>query len=137
MYLLDSDVCINLLRGRLPLARQLMRQSDPRLFAIPAVVEAELRTGARKSARHRENLLLLERFLDPFVRVPFDADCAVAYGRIRAQLEAEGRAIGPNDLLIAATAVARGATLVTGNVREFERVPGLDLESWDEVQLPD
>ena len=70
MYFLDSDVCINLLRGRLPLARQLMRQSDPRLFGIPAVVEAELRTGARKSVRAQENQLLLERFLDPFARIP-------------------------------------------------------------------
>lgn len=73
MYFLDSDVCISLLRGRLPLARQLMRQSDPRLFGIPAVVEAELRTGARKSVRAQENQLLLERFLDPFARIPFNS----------------------------------------------------------------
>ena len=124
MYFLDSDVCIELLRGRLPLTCQLMRQSDPRLFGIPAVVEAELRTGARKSVRAQENQLLLERFLDPFAR-------------IRAQLEAEGRVIGPNDLLIAATTVARGATLIAGNVREFQRVPGLDVESWDEIELVD
>lgn len=135
MFLLDSDVCIELLRGRLPLVRDLMRASDPRLFGVPAVVEAELRAGARKSDRPRENLLLLERFLDPLARVPFDSDCAVAYARIRAQLERAGRPIGPNDLLIAATAVARQATLVTNNVREFKRVEGLDLEVWGEEDL--
>ena len=135
MFLLDSDVCIELLRGRLPLVRDLMRASDPRLFGVPAVVEAELRTGARKSDRPRENLLLLERFLDPLARVPFDSDCAGPSARNRPLLPRAGRPSAPTPLLIAATAVARQATLVTNNVREFKRVEGLDLEVWGEEDL--
>lgn len=136
MYFLDSDVCISLLRGRLPLARQLMCQSDPRLFGIPAVVEAELRTGARKSVRAQENQLLLERLLDPFARIPFDADCAVAYGRIRAQLEAEGRVIGPNDLLVAATAVARGARWSRATSASSSTSPGLTWSHGTRASCP-
>lgn len=135
MYYLDSCVCINLMRGELPITYQMMRASDPRLFGVPAVVEAELRTGAEKSARPEENRLLLERFLVPFARIPFDARCAVEYARIRAALEADGECIGPNDMLIAATAMVNGAVLVSANIREFKRVKGLALECWDDVDL--
>ena len=135
MYLLDSDICIEFLRGKLPKANELMRASDPSLFGIPAIVEAELRTGAYKSDRQQENLLLLERFLSPFSIVPFDSKCAVAYGKIRARLEADGLRIGPNDLLIAATAMANEAVLVSSSTLEFSRVPGLELEDWAEVEI--
>lgn len=135
MYLLDSDICIHLMRGKLPYAYDLMRQGDPSMFGVPAIVEAELRTGAQKSDHPQKNKLLTERFLAPFVRVPFDSECAMAYAKIRVDLERRGERIGPNNILIAATALARGATLVTGNVREFSRVKGLDLENWAEVDL--
>lgn len=135
MYYLDSYICIDLMRGRLPGTYEVMRASDPRLFGIPAIVEAELCTGAEKSMRPEENRLLLERFLVPFARVPFDARCAVEYAWLRANLEAAGERIGPNDMLIAATALANGAVLVTANVREFRRVRGLALECWDDVAL--
>lgn len=137
MYYLDSNICIDLMRGRLPSAYQLMRASSPKLFAIPAVVEAELRTGAEKSNRPQENRLLLERFLSPYETIPFDSRCAIAYGAIRTRLERRGLTIGPNDLLIAATALANGAILATNNAREFERVEGLMVESWAEVELED
>ena len=135
MYYLDSCICIDLLRGKLPSTFELMRNSDPRLFGIPAVVEAELRTGAAKSAHPAENRFLVERFLAPFARIPFDGRCAVEYARIRAQLESAGQKIGPSDLMIAATVLANGATLVSMNIREFKRVPGLSLECWDEVKI--
>lgn len=135
MYYLDSDICINLLRGKLPDTYALMRRSSPRIFGIPAIVEAELRLGAAKSIHPRKNLLLLETFLAPFQKIPFDSRCAMAYARIRAQLEGEGRSIGPNDMLIAATALADDAVLVTGNTREFARVGGLQVENWDEVDF--
>ncbi len=134
MYFLDSDICIHLMRGNLPVTYDLMRQSDPRLFAIPAVVEGELRTGARKSQHPEENKLLLERFLAPYESIPYDRACSIAYGEIRAVLESQGCTIGPNDLMIASTAVAHQATLVTGNTREFKRVPGLCIETWDEFE---
>lgn len=82
-----------------------------------------------------ENRLLVERFLAPFACVSFDSRCSVEYARIRTHLELGGQKIGPNDLMIAATALANGATLVTMNTREFKRVPGLTLECWDEVEI--
>lgn len=136
MYYLDSDICIELMKGRLPYAYDLMSKSDPSLFAIPAIVEAELRTGAAKSDHPQKNLALLERFLAPFERVPFTSECAATYAVIRSQLESEGRKIGPNDLLIAATALTHGAVLVSNNTREFSRIPTLHLESWGEVDIP-
>lgn len=135
MYLLDSDICINLLRGKLPHTLELMRKSDPRIFGIPAVVEGELRTGALKSANPQKNRQLIENFLAPYKSIPFDQAASIAYSEIRAALERQGNAIGPNDPLIAATAVANGATLVTGNLREFCRVDGLAIENWEEADL--
>ncbi|WP_172135690.1 type II toxin-antitoxin system VapC family toxin [Adlercreutzia sp. ZJ473] len=135
MYFLDSCTCIDLMRGKLPCTYDLMRASSPKLFAIPAIVEAELHVGAEKSARPRENRLLLERFLTPYAIIPFDGTCAAAYGRIRADLESRGLTIGGNDMLIAATTIAHEAVLVTGNVREFQRIPGLSIECWDEVEF--
>lgn len=135
MFFLDSDICINLMRGKLPTTYNHIRNNSPEIFGIPAAVEAELRCGATKSNQPVENLLLLERFLAPFASVPFDRQCAIAYGHIRANLEQRGMKIGPNDLFIAATAVAHGAVLVTGNTREFDRVDGLVAESWDEVEI--
>lgn len=135
MYLLDSCVCIDLMRGKLPIAYDLMRASDPKLFAVPAIVVAELCYGAEKSADPETNRLLTERFLAPYDVVPFGAACAHAYGAIRNQLRAEGHLIGPNDLLIAATAVASQAVLVSNNTSEFSRVKGLRLESWHEAAI--
>ncbi len=135
MYLLDSDICIHLMRGNLPYTYDLMRKSSPSLFGVPAIVKAELRTGAQKSDHPKKNKLLLERFLVPYRIVPFDSGCAVEYSKIRADLEKRGQKIGPNDMLIAATAIANNATLVTGNTREFLRVKGIELESWDEVDI--
>lgn len=112
-----------------------LQSYDPQEIMVPAVVEAELRQGALKSARPQENLLKAELFLGPFERVAFDSRCAEAYASIRTELEKSGKIIGPNDLMIAATAKACGATLVTNNVREFERVPGLKVESWEVVDL--
>ena len=71
----------------------------------------------------------------PFEIIPFDETCAAHYAKIRADLEQKGRTIGSNDYLIAATALAHGAVLVTNNVDEFKRVPGLSLECWEEIDF--
>lgn len=135
MYVLDSCICIDIMRGKLPLAYAIMRQCDPKQFVIPAIVVAELDFGAEKSANPEKAHMLTERFLAPLSIAPFDATCARAYGRIRNQLRLEGTPIGPNDMLIAATAVALQATLVSGNLRKFQRVKGLRLENWYESNL--
>ena len=135
MFVLDSCICIDLMRGNLPYAYKLMRESDPCLFKIPAVVAAELYFGAENSSRPTENHLLVERFLQPYEILPFTNACARAYAHIRSALNEMGKPIGPNDLLIAATAIANQATLVSNNSKEFERVDGLRVESWYEVDL--
>ncbi len=137
MYALDTCICIEFLRGRLPYAYELMQKTKPSLFKIPAVVEAELRVGAEKSRDPQRSRALVEEFLLPFEVLPFDSAAARIYGTVRAELERKGSVIGGNDLLIAATALAHGATLVTHNVREFKRVPDLALEDWVEMDLPE
>ena len=136
MYVLDTRICVDLMRGQLPLAYDIMRNCNPGQFAIPAIVVAELEFGIEKSNDPIKTRRLTERFLAPFEIAPFDATCARAYGAIRNQLRQDGSPIGPNDMLIAATAMALQATLVSGNLREFKRVKGLRLENWYETQLP-
>ena len=87
--------------------------------------------GVRCSARVAENLSLLGAFFAPLISLPFDDACAEHYGVLRASLAAAGRPIGPNDLLIAATALAHDLILVSHNVREFSRVANLKLEDWE------
>lgn len=135
MLMLDTCVCIEFLRGTMPNVLKILKSHDPQEVAVPAIVEAELRYGARKSAKPQENLLKVELFLAPFEIVPFGSKCAEEYGSIRSELERAGSVIGPNDLMIAATARAHGATLVTNNGREFERVRGLEIESWTVVEF--
>lgn len=137
MYALDTCICIDFLRGKLPFAFRIMEENDPRLFKIPSIVEAELRVGAENSQDPTRSRRIVEMFLQPFEILPFDSKAARLYGSIRAELERKGSVVGGNDLLIAATALSQGATLVTHNVREFKRIPALPLEDWGEEQLED
>lgn len=130
-YLLDANVCIGLLTGRAPKIAQRLRFVSPVEIRLCSVVKAELLFGARRSARPAENLRLLLDFFEPFTSLAFDDRCAERYGVIRAELERDGRPIGPNDLMIAAIALAHDATLVTRNLDEFGRVVGLRLENWE------
>jgi tRNA(fMet)-specific endonuclease VapC len=130
MYSLDTNACIHLLNGSSDALTARLRQHSPAEIYLCSVVKAELIHGAHRSSRTAENLRLLERFFAPFVSVPFDDECAVQYGQIRAELERQGTPIGPHDLLIAATALVNDLTLVTNNVREFGRVLGLRVEDW-------
>jgi tRNA(fMet)-specific endonuclease VapC len=86
--------------------------------------------GALRSRDPAASLAEVERFCRPLVSPAFDDACAAEYGRIRADLAARGTPIGPNDLLIAATALSNNVILVTHNSSEFSRVPGLRLEDW-------
>jgi tRNA(fMet)-specific endonuclease VapC len=130
MYLLDTNACIAYLNDRNSLvARRLMAVNSDKVF-LCQIVKAELYYGAYKSSRRQPNLELLQRFFGQFASLAFDDQAAEAYGRLRAELAARGAPIGPNDLIIAAIAVAHGATLVTRNTREFNRVPDLQVEDW-------
>ena len=133
MYLLDTNSCIQLLnRKESSVSRRIALQA-PHEIALSSVVKAELLYGARHSMHVEENLSLLRSFFAPLVSLPFDDRCAEEYGQIRADLRRQGRPIGPNDLLIAATARAFDAILVTHNNAEFGRVAGLRMEDWEEA----
>lgn len=94
------------------------------------MVRAELLYGAFRSSRREENLQTLAILFQTFRSVPFEDRAAEEYGRLRATLAERGTPIGPNDLLIAATALAQGLIVVTHNIREFGRVPSLKIEDW-------
>ncbi|MDA2927150.1 type II toxin-antitoxin system VapC family toxin [Acidobacteria bacterium AH-259-G07] len=131
MYLLDTNACMRILNNTSQLLVGRLRQHDPSEIRLCSVVKAELLYGARRSSRVAENLELLKRFFEPFVSIPFDDLCAEHYGLIRADLAGSGTTIGPNDLMITATARPYDLTLVTHNTREFSRIVGLRLEDWE------
>ena len=133
MYLLDTNTCIQLLNSKESGVSRRFALQAPHEIALSSVVKAELLYGARHSMQVEENLGLLRSFFEPLVSLPFDDRCAEEYGQIRADLRRQGRPIGPNDLLIAATARAFDAILVTHNSAEFGRVAGLRLADWEEA----
>jgi tRNA(fMet)-specific endonuclease VapC len=126
-FLIDSSVCIPVLRNQAGLGKL----PDPALTGIPVIVAAELWTGVKKNLHtHPHQVARLEAFLNLFWIADFTLEAAEHYGDIRAALEKTGKTIGPLDLLIAAQARSLGATLVTGNAREFKRVTGLRVQAW-------
>ena len=125
-FLLDSSVCIPVLRRRTTLEGL----PDPAEAAISAIVAAELWSGIEKGHDLPAHRLRLEAFLELFPVLEFTHAAARHYGEIRAELERKGKPIGPLDLLIAAHARSLGATLVTANAGEFRRVKGLKVLSW-------
>lgn len=130
IYLMDTNICVALLKGK---DRQLVgrvRDRDPGDFTLSSVVKAELLFGARKSGRVVANLTLLQSFFSQFTSLPFDDDAAEEYGLLRAILEKAGTPIGANDLLIASVAMVHDLTVLTRNRAEFARVPGLRWEAW-------
>ena len=126
-FLLDSSACIAVLRNKAGLGKL----PDPALTGIPVIVAAELWTGVKKNIKtHPQQAGRLEAFLGLFQLADFTLDAALHYAGIRAALEAGGVSIGPMDLLIAAQARSLGATLVTANTKEFQRVKGLKIRAW-------
>lgn len=129
-YLLDTNVCVDYLNGRFPSVTERIRRSPPRDLCTSAVVVAELRYGADRSLNRERNHQRLDVFTADITCVDFDPAAASRYGLVRSALEAQGLPIGSNDMLIAAHALALGLILVSDNLREFERVAGLEVESW-------
>ncbi|HEX7387187.1 MAG TPA: type II toxin-antitoxin system VapC family toxin [Castellaniella sp.] len=131
MHVLDSNTISYYFRGERPVVEQ-MQKLAPSVLAVPAVVEYELRYGLLRLPPEAAapRLVALATFLAPLTILAFDGACAAHAARIRATLESSGTPIGPHDTLIAATALQHQAVLVTRNVREFSRVPGLQWENW-------
>jgi tRNA(fMet)-specific endonuclease VapC len=130
-YLLDTNVWITSLRGRNSLVSERIRQTPrPETLLLCAVVKAELLYGAIRSAQPQRNLHALDVIFQSYASLPFDDAAAQKYAELRTDLEKKGKSIGPNDLMIAAIALAAGLTLVTNNTSEFSRVPGLQCEDW-------
>jgi tRNA(fMet)-specific endonuclease VapC len=128
-FLLDTNTCIYIINRR-P-AEVFERFAGLRLgdVAISSITGAELNLGVIKSGSRR-NLDALEKFLAPLDVLPFDDSAMREYGPLRTHLERVGTPIGAMDLLIAAHALALRSTLITNNLREFSRVPGLGLGNW-------
>jgi tRNA(fMet)-specific endonuclease VapC len=97
---------------------------------ISSVTVAELQYGVEKSAAKEKNASALEAFLLPLVILPFDLDSALVYGKIRTILERQGTPIGGMDMLVAAQAIAHDYTLITHNMKEFQRIPDLKCTTW-------
>ena len=128
-YLLDTNLCIRVLRDRPAVVRQRFNLEADGL-AISSIVLTELLHGAAKSARPVENRNEVEKFAARLDVLPFDARAADHAADIRANLERRGQTIGAYDLLIAGHARSLGLVVVTGNLAEFERVEGLRCEDW-------
>jgi len=126
-YLLDTDAVVDVLRARHGVAARLEREA-PEDVAVSSMTVAELLYGVCCSSDPARSDRQVRRFMDVVRQIPFGRAAAEVHARLR--FAARHATIGPNDLVIAATAVATNATLVTANVREFSRVSGLTVENW-------
>jgi tRNA(fMet)-specific endonuclease VapC len=131
-YLLDTNACIAVINGRPAAVRERLREVMERgeTAGVSTVALFELWYGVTKSARVDANTERLAIFLTPLETLPFDDEDARVAGAIRADLERAGTPVGAYDVLMAGQAVRRGLVLVTANVSEFGRVPGLRWENW-------
>lgn len=128
-HLIDTNVCIQLLRGKGDSILQNLTTKPPGTVAVCSISVGELAFGARLSDRESERLRVA-RLLQDFVRVDFSEKEAWIYGDIRSHLHHIGKPIGQLDMMIGAVAKAHGWILVTHNQREFSRIPDLQLEDW-------
>jgi len=128
-YLFDTNACIHLMKLHEPLTSR-AREAGPAVLAVTSITLAELWFGAAKSQQPKRTRADQEAFLAPFRVFDFDAAAADCYAGIRAHLTAKGKPIADRDLMIAAIALANRRTVVTSNLSEFARVPGLKVEDW-------
>ena len=130
-YLLDTNACVTHLRSRNALLTRRIQARPNSDLHLCSVVKAELMRGALRSSRPAANRAKVDTFVKPFVSHPFDDDAAEVFARLRFHLESLGTIIGPYDLQIASIALVHGLTVVTHNIAEFSRVPGLTVEDWE------
>jgi tRNA(fMet)-specific endonuclease VapC len=128
-YMLDTNICIHVLKNRPEKLRERFNRLAEQL-CISTITLAELSYGVEKSSRRDDNHQAVDQFAARLDVLPFSAVAAIHYGQVRAALEAAGRPIGAHDMLIGAHARSAGMIVVTNNLREFERIPGLRTENW-------
>ena len=129
-YLLDTNICIYLLKDTYPAIKKKLFSLPPSSVFLSAVTVYELEYRAEKSQKSEKTRLQLAMFFAPFTILPFDTEDAVTAGKIRSDLEKKGTPIGPYDLQIAAQGVSRNLTVVTHNTDEFSGVENLRIEDW-------
>jgi tRNA(fMet)-specific endonuclease VapC len=130
MYMLDTDICIYIIKQKPESVFNHLKLLEPWQLAMSAITFAELMNGAKKSQHVQENVTKLNVLAELLNILPFDRRAADFYGDVRSSLEKRGQIIGSNDLLIAAHALSLGLILVTNNEKEFKRVDGLKIENW-------
>jgi tRNA(fMet)-specific endonuclease VapC len=128
-YLLDTDTCVDLLRGVQAVTEKL-ETLTPDDCGISAITSFEIFAGAARARDPRRETEKIEKLVEVIEELPFEANASHRAGALRSELEEAGTPIGPYDLLIAAHALALDLALITANSREFGRVAGLRLESW-------
>lgn len=129
-YMIDTNICIYAIKNKPEKVLKRFKEELNNGICISSITLAELEYGIKNSSNPAKNEQSLLKFLLPLSILPFGSAAASEYGEIRAYLKKQGKPIGPLDMLIAGHAKAEGLILVTNNVREFERVPGLELENW-------
>jgi tRNA(fMet)-specific endonuclease VapC len=130
VFLIETSTCVSLLRRRLPRVAERLSELSPDDLAISAISAAELYHGVAQSHLGEAELSRVRELLGVLTMLDFGTNAAISYGVVRGVLERRGHAIGELDMLIAGHALSVGATVVTHNVREFRRVPGLLVEDW-------
>ena len=129
-YMLDTNICIYAIKHKPPEGISNFLKHDPDDMCISSITYGELMHGVEKSQSVERNRVAITLFLSSIEILPFDAEAAEEYGRVRADLERKGTPIGPMDMLIAGHAKSEGLILVTNNTREFFRVNDLEVEDW-------
>lgn len=129
-YMLDTNICIYAIKHKPETVIKNFLSHDPEEICVSVVTYGELMHGVEKSMAIEKNRIALTLFLSPITVLDFHASAAEEYGKIRAELERQGRPIGPMDMLIAGHAKSERLVLVTNNTKEFQRVEGLMMEDW-------
>jgi tRNA(fMet)-specific endonuclease VapC len=128
-YMLDTNICIYVMKNY-PLTLQDKFNSLAEQICISSITLGELHYGAEKSARRADNLTAIEHFVARLDVLPFDAEAAAHCGQVRAELALKGTPCGPHDMQIGGHARSEGLIVVTNNLREFSRMPGVRVENW-------
>ena len=129
-YLLDTNICIYIKNHRPAGVLARFSKLPPGKVAMSVITYGELCFGAERSSKPKESRHILEQLIALIPVLPLDETVSAHYGKIRQHLQASGKSIGNNDLWIAAHALASKLIMITNNVTEFERVPGLRVENW-------